>query len=89
MWRGVEYHTVFTYDGIADPTPKANARLVVTEDVPTTDLALRSVVNTIQAATNNDTTNGKKGSGAQDLVNGSMKGSVVTGLVMALASFFL
>jgi len=74
---------------VPNPTPKANARLVVTEDVPTTDLALKGTANATELAAANATANGTKGSGAEDLVRGSMKGTVLMGCAIAVASFLL
>lgn len=95
MWKGKEYHSTFTYDGVPNPTSKANARLVVSEDVPTTDLALRGVVNasdTMGAATGSggsSSGNGTKGSGAEALVSGSNGGNLISGLALALLSFLM
>jgi hypothetical protein len=92
MWRGIEFHTIFTYDGVPNPTPQATARLVVTEDVPTTDLALKGViVNTTATAneTSDKAANGTKNSGVEDVVRGSITSAVIIGLVMVAGTFFL
>ena len=83
----MEYHTVFTYNGVPAPTPKASAKLVVTEDVPTTDLALKGVV--VNTTTAGGASNGTKKSGAEVVVRGSMHGAIVAGLVMALSTYIL
>lgn len=90
---------MFTYNGVPAPTPKASARLVVTEDVPTTDLALKGmVVNTTTAGgatntggtgTGTGTANGTKKSGTDDVLRGSMYRAIVAGLVMAMGTWFL
>jgi hypothetical protein len=91
--NGIEYHSVFTYDGTPAPTAKAPARLVVSEDVPTTDVALKGNWNVTalqeqeKAKVKNATSGSGSKSGAEKL-GGSGAFTVMAAVVGMLAAGF-
>lgn len=83
MEKGIEYHNIFTYEGTANPGTKG-ARLVTTEDFPTTDLALKTTATVNATANNTNATDGTSSNiGASGLIVG---GNVDLG-IMSVAAF--